>query len=485
VLILNALVKNFEGLEPLPPSTLWIYVALMFVFPMVSSICTAQSNNVFSHIGIQFRNCLINMIYRKSLKLSPSSRQKQSTGMIVNMFSNDTKQLQFFMNFFASSAVAPLQIIVSLALIYLQVGPATFVGFGIMLLVIPFNLYIFTLLNRLRQRKVKKTDLRVKLMNEILSGIRVIKFYAWERAFQKNILAVRQEELVLLTQMAYVVAVGFTLVLQGLPCVQPILVFYTYIRLGNNLTSATAFTTISLFNLMQFPFAFLPLGLAQYSQSLVSMKRMLNFFISEELEPYVTHEDKEDNVVVRMDNLNVGWIKEEEASKPKGVEISGIVAASGPKSQDDNKIVVAVSSTDGQVPTEEIIVESGINRSVYTLRDMTIRIEKGQLVAVVGAVGSGKSSLLTALLGEMHLKSGSVNVVGKIAYCEQRSWILNATVQDNILFGEAMDQDRFDAAIYAASLGDDLRVLPGGVLTEIGKASSHILLHSKHHIVIR
>jgi ABC-type multidrug transport system fused ATPase/permease subunit len=255
------------------------------------------------------------MIYRKALRLSPAARQQQSTGMIVNMFSNDTKQLQNFLYFFNNVVIAPFQIVACIVLIYMQVGPATFVGVGLMIISIPLNLFIFLTLNQVRQKKVKKTDIRVKLMNEILSGIRVIKYYAWEHAFQKNITAVRLEELLLLKKMAYIVAFGFTSILFLLPLVQPILIFYTYVKLGNQLTSAIAFTTIAYFNMLQFPFAFLPMGLSQYSQSLVSTKRMLNFFVSEELDPYVTNAERDDNIAIETQNLSICWIKESAAAE--------------------------------------------------------------------------------------------------------------------------------------------------------------------------
>jgi hypothetical protein len=135
-----------------------------------------------------------------------------------------------------------------------------------MLCLIPINGGVFMMLTSIRKTKVKVTDIRVKLMNEILSGVRVLKYYAWERPFSEKIVAVRDEELQLLKRLAYVVASGFTLVLMSAPIVQPILIFFTYIKLGNVLDAATAFTTISLFNVMQFPFAFLPMGLGQYSQ---------------------------------------------------------------------------------------------------------------------------------------------------------------------------------------------------------------------------
>ena len=113
--------------------------------------------------------------------------------------------------------------------------------------------------------------------------------------------------------------------------------------------------------------------------------------------------------------------------------------------------------------------DDGINRSCHTLEGVTFSVKKGQLIAVVGAVGSGKSSLLSGLLGEMNLQEGKVRVAGSVAYCDQRPWILNTTVKDNILFGLDYDEVRFDRTLHAASLEDDIKVLPGGVLTEIGE----------------
>lgn len=153
-LLLNQIVQHLSGTLSLPASTLWIYVALMFVLPMASSVLVAQSNIVMAHAGIQMRNSLVSMIYRKALLMSPGSRQQQSTGMVVNMFSNDTKQLQNFLYFFCNVVVAPLQIVIAIILIYLQVGPATFVGLGLMISSIPLNFKIFSMLQEYRGRKV-------------------------------------------------------------------------------------------------------------------------------------------------------------------------------------------------------------------------------------------------------------------------------------------------------------------------------------------
>lgn len=260
VLILNALVKHFQGTNKLSTPLLWVLVVLIFVIPMIGSIFSAHSSVELAHVGVQFRNAMVTAIYRKSLRLSPAARQKSSTGQIVNMFSNDTAQLQRFMYFLNNMVVAIPMIIVCLFLIYLQVGVATFVGLALIIVTIPLNGMVFGWLGSVRRQKVLETDKRVKMMNEVLNGIRIIKFYAWEAAFSQRIEALRWVELKLIRKIAYIIAIAFSLVLMAVPTFMPVLIFYTYVKLGNQLDAAKAFTAIALFNLMQFPFLFLPLG---------------------------------------------------------------------------------------------------------------------------------------------------------------------------------------------------------------------------------
>jgi ABC-type multidrug transport system fused ATPase/permease subunit len=358
--------------------------------------------------------------------------------------------------------IAPLQIAVCIGLIYQQVGVGAFVGLGLMIALIPLNGFIFTMLNDVTRQMFGFADVSVRLMNEILAGIRVIKFYAWEVAFSKKIEAQRNKELIELKKLAYIIAIGFTLIMFSLPIVQPILIFYTWVRLGNPLNAARAFTTIALFNLMQLPFAFLPLGLAQYSQSLVSTKRMTNFFSSEELDDYVTHEKDPDGTVVKFSDVSMSWILEETIEEEKKTaDAAKDKVEAGASYEMVNTNQKSEDGDDKKAPT--------INRSVHTLTDINLSIKQGQLVAIVGPVGCGKTSLISGLLGELHLKKGSINLFGSIAYCPQQAWILNQTLRDNVLFGLEYDEARFNRAIEVANLNADIAVLPAGVLTEIGE----------------
>mmetsp|Transcript_18265 Transcript_18265/g.18335 ORF Transcript_18265/g.18335 Transcript_18265/m.18335 type:complete len:1458 (-) Transcript_18265:212-4585(-) len=488
VIILNGLVRHFDDIAPLSTPMLWTYVSLMLIVPILGSVAAAQNGVVSAHIGTEFRNIVIGAIYRKALVLSNYSRQESSTGQIVNMFSNEATQIQQLMLFISMIIFAPAQIAVALALIYMQVGDATWVGLAFMIALFPVNGLIFHLMTTIRKKKVLVTDGRVKMMNEILQGIRIIKFYAWEDAFREKVNAIRGREMVLLTQLAWVVAIGFSLILLSAPIVQPVLVFYTYVRLGNHLDAATAFTTIALFNIMRMPFAFLPMGLAQWSQARVSLRRMAKFLHAEELgenvktiedDPSASAEAATPQVVVRLRDMNVSWVLEaddEQKEKDKKKQ-DKIDWAMGEKKggglmgkPDTGDKTVSKPDNEGQLVVEEGEKETTkLNRSVHTLMDINVEIKQGQLVAVVGSVGSGKTSFMSAILGELHVGKGSIERKGTIAYCDQRPWILNATLKDNVTFGTPYEEEKFYRALRVSALEDDIKVLPGGVLTEIGE----------------
>eukprot|EP01033_Poteriospumella_lacustris_P004212 gene4212-3005_t len=475
VMILNLLVKYFDGSSSLNKGQLWILVALLFVFPLASSIFLAHSNAIMANIGAQVRNTLINIIYRKALTISSAKRQAISTGRIITMFSDDTNQIRNFLIFLCNIVVAPFQIGAALYLIYRQVGVSVFVGLGYSVFVTPLSGVIFAWVFAIRREKMTKTDGRVKLMNEVLNGIRIIKYYAWENAFVKKIGAVRKEEVHLLKTMGYLFNIPFALLLLGAPQIQTVLIFLTYIGTGNDLDSATAFTTLTLFGIMTSPFIFLPFGLQQYSQSLVSMRRILEYLDSEDITPYIERvSDLKDqngaNLAIKFDAVNLAWVPEltpeEKAAAEKAAEEE---AKKNQKKKDYKALPAAEGKADEEAGKDAEQV--GPNRAIDTLTNLSLEIRQGELVGVVGTVGSGKSSVLSALLGEMHLKSGHVYLRDglSIAYCDQRPWIVNATVRDNILFGREYDEVRFNRAIHVAAMDDDLKILAGGVMTEIGE----------------
>ncbi|KAG7348975.1 multidrug ABC transporter permease/ATPase [Nitzschia inconspicua] len=509
VIILNDLVGYFEWYSVTggegrydylaPP---WVEVIGLGVVPFVVSVLQTRHNAIMAHCGVFVRTAVSTLLYRKALNVSAAGRAKTSTGQVVNMMSNDTMQLQRFLQFAGFTVVAPLQIIVALVLIYRQVGNATWVGVAYMVFLAPINIKVFGIVASMRRKVLKYSDMRVKMMNEILTGIRIIKFYAWERPFGKEVSSVRGKEMDALTKLAYTVAVGFSIILLSTPIVQPVIVFVTYVNIQDQpLTAATAFTTVALFNLMRFPFAFMPMGLLQYIQSKISLKRLERYLALPELNPYVQDtpppDTPEDSPYAKSGSISIidgsfGWVdpegpeikpvQDEEKKKKKRLSRAERKAnrrksevtlttngdeKSSQLSQSIHSVSSAATEDSGKTPT-------------ITLQNITCQIAPGSLVAVVGSVGSGKSSLLSAILGEMESIHDSKVYVprnseeekemhGFASYCTQSPWVVNDTLRGNILFGREYNEERYNKILYCCALLDDIAVLPAGDMTEIGE----------------
>lgn len=414
-------------------------------------------------------------------------------------------QLQRFLQFIGLTMVAPIQIVLALYLIFQQVGNATWVGVGYMVLLAPINMMVFGIVSKMRRKVLKYSDLRVKLMNEILTGIRIIKFYAWEGPFGKEVGRLRQKEVDALTKLAYTVAVGFSIILLSTPIIQPILVFVTYTRIQDEpLSASTAFTTVALFNIMRLPFAFMPMGLLQYIQSKISLKRLERYLALPELGHYLDTDNANGTKVsgsIAMKEATFAWndpnapeIKpvqdETKKKKPKRQsrqerrDASQKSHASNTSSQEGGETKsgrgTGAAGDESMTTSNVSVVSEGSANSPppLTLQDLTCDIEAGSLVAVVGSVGSGKSSFLSAILGEMEAINGSTISIpraaeekeqdGFVSYCTQSPWVVNDTLRGNILFGRDFDAERYDETLECCALKDDIAVLPAGDMTEIG-----------------
>ncbi|CAN7994936.1 unnamed protein product, partial [Ixodes hexagonus] len=264
---------------------------------------------------------------------------------------------------------------------------------------------------------MKHKDERIKLMNEILGGMKVLKLYAWEQSFEKQVQDIRAREVANLRTMAYLSAV-LSFLWNCAPFLVSLMSFMTYVLMSDEhvLDPQKAFVSLTLFNILRFPLSMLPMLISMLVQASVSVKRMNKYLGNEELEEYVTHE-KDDVNPVTVEHGSFAWTRDEEP----------------------------------------------------VLRDVDVKIPKGKLVALVGQVGAGKSSLLSALLGDMERIEGTVNIYGSVAYIAQQAWIQNATVRDNILFQKPMERERYNRILEQCALKSDLSVLPGGDMTEIGE----------------
>ncbi len=393
----------------------YFYGILLFFTVLLQSLFLNSYFQMVMLIALKMRTTLIAAIYKKSLKVSQSSKKESSVGEIVNLMSVDVQRFMDVLPYLNMLWSAPLQICISGYFMYVELQEATFVGMGLLVITMPANFLLGRFIRKYQLQQMKLKDHRIKAMNEILSGMKVLKLYAWEESFIAQVLETRGKEIAVQKKAAYLNAV-MSLFWTVAPFVVGLGAFAYYVLVGNTLTAQAAFVTLSYLNIMRMPLAMLPMMMVFLIQCNVSLKRINKFMNNDELDPFaVQHEESDSAVTIK--NGTFKWDTE----------------------------------------TPEV------------LRNITFDIPKGALTAVVGTVGSGKSSLLSAILGELHKIEGSVNTVGKIAYVPQQAWIQNSTLKENITFCEANDEERYQSVIEDCALTTDLEILPAGDKTEIGE----------------
>ncbi|XP_043526934.1 multidrug resistance-associated protein 1 isoform X5 [Frieseomelitta varia] len=416
--ILKLLIDFIDGHESLWKG--YFYAVLLLLTAVFQTLVLSQYFHRMFLVGLRIRTALIAAIYRKALRISNSARKESTVGEIVNLMSVDAQRFMDLTAYINMIWSAPLQIILALYFLWDILGPAVLAGLAVLLILIPINVLITNRLKTLQIRQMKHKDERVKLMNEVLNGIKVLKLYAWEPSFEEQILKIRTKEIKVLKETAYLNS-GTSFIWSFAPFLVSLVSFATYILIdeNNRLTSKIAFVSLSLFNILRFPLSILPMMIGNMIQAYVSVKRINKFMNTEELDPNNVQHDPSESHTLLIENGTFTWDLE--------------------------------------------------NIERPTLRNINLHVEQGQLIAVVGTVGSGKSSLLSALLGEMDKISGRVNTKGSIAYVSQQAWIQNASLQDNVLFGKSLHKSVYNRVIESCALNPDLKVLPAGDQTEIGE----------------
>ncbi|KAL7750103.1 hypothetical protein RI367_004618 [Sorochytrium milnesiophthora] len=446
----------------------YVLVVGMFLLQVIGTLSNSMFFFESMKVGVRARTGLITALYRKSLKLSARARVEFNAGKVTNIMSTDTNRIDLVTPYLHMLWSCPLQIILVLALLISELGVATLAGFGLMVLFLPINGMVMRKLGGFRLATQKITDSRVKLMNEVLQGVKIIKFFAWEEAFLSNIDSLRGQELVYVRKLAMWRAAinGISIVI---PSFAAIIVYVTYSAEGHQLLAPIVFSSLALFNVLRLPLMFVPMVIALSVDARVAANRLGSMLMAEELSSQPVHVT-DAPYAIRVTDGSFIWDTEppEELKAAAGAKDKKSNGKKGRKLAEAEK--EKPSTPPSAVAGDEIALGDVTKKAAGTvLQNINLTIPKGQLVAIVGRVGAGKSSLLSGIVGEMRRTSGQVEICGEVGYCPQQPWIQNATLKDNILFGQPFDQERYDRAIFYASLKRDLETLPGGELTEIGE----------------
>ncbi|KAK4148084.1 ATP-binding cassette transporter YOR1 [Dichotomopilus funicola] len=383
-------------------------------------------------------------------------------GRIMALMSVDTYRIDQAFGFFHIAWTAPLSILITLAMLLVNLTYSALAGFGLLVVMLPLLSKAVQSLFARRRDINKITDQRVSLTQEILQSVRFVKFFGWEESFLKRIDDFRNREIssiqVVLGIRNAIMAVGISL-----PIFASMLSFITYSLTNHGLAPAQVFSSLALFNGLRMPLNILPLVLGQITDAMSSVGRIQEFLLAEEREDEAIQ--KPDAVsAVELRDASFTWERtptqdtETTRSKPAAAAVAAPAEGVADKSHEGT----------ATVPSEPDSAQGG-EQEPFKIRDLNFEIGRNELVAVIGTVGSGKTSLLASLAGDMRQTSGEVILGASRSFCPQYAWIQNATVRENILFGKEMDKEWYADVIKACALQQDLDMLPNSDMTEIGE----------------
>lgn len=373
-----------------------------------------------------------------------------NNGRIVALMSIDVDRINLAFGMFHMIWTAPITIIVTLILLLVNIGYSCLAGYGLLVFGVPFLTYAVRFLVKRRRNINKITDQRVSLTQEILQAVRFVKYFGWESSFLSRLKAIRKREIRSI-QTLLAVRNGILCVSLAIPTFASMLSFITYALSNHDLNPARIFSSLALFNSLRMPLNMLPMVIGQVTDAWTALNRIQEFLLAEEQKDNIEKDEKMENAI-EIEHASFTWERlptDNQEDKTGKKADKAARAAPAPKS-DDN----AADDT----PAEP-----------FKLNDLTLEVGRHELIAVIGTVGCGKSSLLSALAGDMRLTDGSVRLGTTRAFCPQYAWIQNTTVQKNILFGKEYDEDWYNKVVDACALGPDLDILPHGDQTEIGE----------------
>ncbi|PAA86201.1 hypothetical protein BOX15_Mlig002177g4, partial [Macrostomum lignano] len=422
-----ALIKHLVAFadDPAAPAWRgWLYAAAFFLSAALAAFFSQLMYFRSGVVAMRVRSLLTLAVYRKSLRLSCSARRATALGQVVSLMAVDVQRIGDLLQTLWMAVSMPFLIAAAMALLWQELGPAVLGGLAVALLLVPANSALATAQKRLQVQQLKLKEARLKLLGELLSGIRMVKLFGWEPAFRTRVEAVREVELANLKKSAYINCFTiFTFTCAPYLITLATFSVFTLASPDNLLTPAKAFTALALFNILRAPMNLLPMIISSIITAAVSMRRLGRFLAADEAD--LSH------VIQTLPGADT--------AEP------------------------AVLVTDGHFSW------SAAGEAAFGLNRLNFRLRRGSLTAVVGRVGSGKSSLLAALTGEMPRLGGCVRLSGSTALVSQQAWIQNASLRQNIQFVSDWDPQRYRLVLEACALLPDIEALPGGDLTEIGE----------------
>nr|CAD7589367.1 unnamed protein product [Timema genevievae] len=433
--------------------------------------------------AVRLRSACLAMLYRKVIRLH--SLGDKSIGELINIFANDSQRIFDVVLFGPMIVGGPVMTVCGIGYILWLLGPWALLGMIVFLLFYPTQYGISRLTGYLRGKTVVVSDERVGLMTDILNSIKLIKMYTWEKYFSKNLFDIRNRERNLLQKTAYCQSLSISMA-PTVPVISAIVTFLAHISAGNNLTAAQLANALVVLSStaedgeIEVRISAFPLISVLGNQLKDALSR-----IREATKALIDSSIAFTRIkgLLLLDEGNLSVIRP--IDKQQAVCISKGTFAWDAGSSVKNRALPLPGSQATKEELEKLNpISNGELQYTNIISDIDFQARKGHLVGVCGQVGSGKTSLLLAALGQIRLVTGQVTRDGTCAYVSQEPWILNATLRENILFGENFDAKRYYDTLYCCSLTEDINMLPGGDQTEIGEKGINLSGGQKQRVAL-
>ncbi|XBW38273.1 hypothetical protein QEN19_003862 [Hanseniaspora menglaensis] len=462
-------------------------------YAIAATLIMLSNGLLFNHFfymstlaGTQTKGIMQSVLLAKSFKLSSSSRNDYSNGVLTSMMSSDMQRLELAIALqpFLWGFIPPA--VICLVLLLVNIGPVSLIGFAIFILLIFITIRAFKSIISIRIKANKETDTRVTYMREVLNSLKMIKFYAWEDAYEKNIVEVRSREVYETKKMLYT-RNFFTALGIIMPTLSTLVTFLVLYKVGwGGKSVGSIFSSLSTFQVMAILVFFLPMSLSTGVDALIGLQRAQKLLLSKEEQQFEARSECEDKTLsLKLENCDFEWeifddddVNDKESSTSSDNDGATSLASASYKEKGNETTDIDQKSEvtyDHEKQMVSDILESDNKKSKDT--DMKIKfkgfhnasfeIKNGEFVMVTGAIGTGKTSLLNALAGMMPQLKGTVKQTGDLLLSGQ-PWIQNTTLKNNILFGSKLDNEKYNKVLDACSLLPDLDILPNGDQCELG-----------------
>ncbi|XP_014087149.1 probable multidrug resistance-associated protein lethal(2)03659 isoform X1 [Bactrocera oleae] len=440
-LFLGELVAYFtDGQTNITKKQAYLSATGIVLCALIASLCFHPFMFFLFKTGTAIRVACGGLIYRKCLRSSLAADNGGMSGFAISVLSTDLPQFDMTFYFFHDLWKGPIEAIVFGYVMYSEIGWPAIVGIAAIATFIPLQAWAAKAAAKYRHRFAELGDDRVKLMNEIITAIQVIKMYAWEKSFAKLIANTRKKEIRAIK--------GSMNIYAGMQCTNMISKFALFVSLvayvytGDFISARKVFIVSSYYDALNDSLLhFWPLSVTTWAETFVCARRIVTFLMQ--------NEDPADGGI---ENFGVDVDKEEKCNFSGRVHNPSAI----------EKCVLAHNLTISWDSPK-------LEKRKHHISDISFNLRPGQFVGIVGNVGAGKTTLLNAIIGELDIIKGNVEVNGRISYAPQEAWIFEASIRDNICFVEPYDAQRYKDVIQACELERDLQLLPYGDSTIVGE----------------